>query len=51
MTRTTGAWVGIAATFVVVFGSLTHASHTDPDGRVESAYGAIHGVVIPPFRG
>jgi hypothetical protein len=44
-------WVGILATFVVVFGGLAHAGRTDPEGRVESAHGAVHGVVISPFRG
>jgi hypothetical protein len=43
-------WFGIVATFAVVFGGLAFASHTDPEGRVESAYGAVHGVVIPPFQ-
>ena len=48
---TIATWVGIVATITVVFGGLVHASHTDPEGRVESAYGAVHGIVIPPFRG
>jgi hypothetical protein len=48
---TIATWVGIIATFVIVFGGLAHAGHADPEGRVEQAYGAIHGIVIPPFRG
>jgi hypothetical protein len=48
---TIGAWVGIVMTFAVVLGGLTHAANTDPEGHVESAYGAVHGIVIPPFRG
>jgi hypothetical protein len=43
-------WVGILATYVVVFGSLEHAIRTDPVGRVEYAHAAVHGVVISPFH-
>ena len=48
---TIGTWVGIVMTFAVVLGGLAQAGHTDPEGRVESAHGAVHGIVIPPFRG
>ena len=45
-------YVGIVITVAVVFGGLIHASNTDPEGRVQSAHGAVHGIVIiPPFRG
>ena len=49
--NTIAAWVGIVATFAVVLGGLAHAGRSDPEGRAEPAYGAVHGVVIPPFRG
>ena len=48
---TIATWFGIVATFAVVFGGLAHAGHADPEGRVESAHGAVHGIVIPPFQG
>ena len=47
---TIATWVGIVMTFAVVFGGLANAGRTDPEGRVKSAYGAVHGIVIPPFR-
>jgi hypothetical protein len=40
---TIATWFGIVATFAVVLGGLAHAGHTDREGRVESAYGAVHG--------
>ena len=48
---TIATWFGIVATFAVVFGGLAHAGHADPEGRVESAHGAVHGIVIPSFQG
>ena len=48
---TLATWAVILTTFGIVFGGLAHAGHTDPEGRADSAYGAVHGIVIPPFRG
>ena len=35
---------------IVARGANNHAGRADPSGH-ESAYGAVHGIVIPPFRG
>jgi hypothetical protein len=45
-----GIWLGIFAFTVIVLGGLDHAGRADPSGH-ESAYGAVRGIVIPPFRG
>jgi hypothetical protein len=45
-----GVWLGIFAFMAIVFGGLSHAGRADTSGH-ESAYGAVHGIVIPPFRG
>ena len=37
-------------TVAIVTDGLEHAGRKDPVGHV-SAYGAVHGVVIPPFNG
>ena len=54
--------IGLAFLYAVVFGGLEHAAKTDPVGREpaigvdagvighEPAYGAVHGIVIPPFK-
>jgi hypothetical protein len=47
---TVGAWVGIFAFMAIVLGGLDYAGRTDPSVPHESAYGAVHGIVIPPFR-
>ena len=53
--------IGLAFFYAAVFGGLEHAAKTDPIGRApatgvdsdvvghEPAYGAIHGIVIPPL--
>ena len=43
-------WLGIFAVVAIILGGLDHAGRADPSGH-ESAYGAVHGIVIPPFRG
>jgi len=40
---------GMLATIVIVFATMAHAAKTDPANV--KAYGAVHGVVIPPFNG
>jgi hypothetical protein len=47
---TVGIWLGIFVFVAIVLGGVEHAGRTDPIGH-ESAYGAVHGIVIPPFRG
>jgi hypothetical protein len=49
------AWFGMLAVVVTVLASMAHAAKTDP-ANVEAhgpanmrAYGAVHGIVIPPF--
>jgi hypothetical protein len=42
-------WFGILAVVVTVFATMAHAAKTDPTNV--RAYGAVHGVVIPPFNG
>jgi hypothetical protein len=42
-------WFGILAVVVTVFATTAHAAKTDPTNV--RAYGAVHGVVIPPFNG
>ena len=63
-TNIIATWVGVVATLVLVFGGITYANKSDPVGHVianesdrgivvghESAYGAVHGIVIYPYRG
>jgi hypothetical protein len=50
MSSTVGAWFGIFAFMAIVLGGLDYAGRTDPSVPHESAYGAVHGIVIPPFR-
>lgn len=45
-----GAWLGIFAFMAIVLGCLDHAGRAGPSGH-ESAYGAVQGIVMPPFRG
>lgn len=45
-----GAWLGIFALMAIVLGGLDYAGRTDPSAPHEPAYGAVHGIVIPPFR-
>jgi hypothetical protein len=40
---------GMLAAVVIVFATIAHAAKTDPSNV--KAYGAVHGVVIPPFNG
>ena len=40
---------GMLAAVVIVFAAMAHAAKTDPANV--KAYGAVHGVVIPPFNG
>lgn len=42
-------WFGVLAVVVTVFATMTHAAKTDPANV--KAYGAVHGIVIPPFNG
>lgn len=44
-------WIGIFAFVAIVLGGLTHAGSTDPSAKHQAAYGAVRGIVIPPFRG
>jgi hypothetical protein len=56
------ALIGVTFFYAAVFGGLAYSAKTDPVGREpsvgvdigivghESAYGAVHGIVIPPFR-
>ena len=50
MSSTVGAWVGIFAFMAIVLGGLDYAGRTDPSVPHVSAYGAVQGIVIPPFR-
>ena len=47
---TVGAWLGFFAFMAIVLGGLDYAGRTDPSAPHASAYGAVHGIVIPPFR-
>jgi hypothetical protein len=40
---------GMLAAVVIAFATITHAAKTDPANV--RAYGAVHGIVIPPFNG
>jgi hypothetical protein len=52
MSRTTATniatWFSIFFTILIVFDGLVHAGRRNPVGHVP-AYGAVHGIVIPPF--
>lgn len=48
-------WFGILAAIVFVFATMAYSARTNPGdmpapGNVR-AYGAVHGVVIPPYNG
>jgi hypothetical protein len=40
---------GILAVVLTVFATMAHSARTDPANV--RAYGAVHGIVIPPFNG
>jgi hypothetical protein len=49
--RVVGTWVAIFACVIVAVGELSHAAKTDPAHEVHGpAYGAVRGIVIPPFN-
>ena len=48
-TTNIATWFSILFTILIVFDGLVHAARKDPVGQ--PAYGAIHGIVIPPFNG
>ena len=41
-------WFGMLTAIVIAFATIAHAAKTDPANV--RAYGAVHGVVIPPFN-
>ena len=49
MRSTVLTWFGTLAVVVTVFATMAHAAKTDPTNV--RAYGAVHGIVIPPFNG
>jgi hypothetical protein len=49
MRSTVLTWFGMLAVVVTVFATMAHSAKTDPANV--KAYGAIHGIVIPPFNG
>jgi hypothetical protein len=49
MRSTVLTWFGMLAVVVTVFATMAHSAKTDP--ATVKAYGAIHGIVIPPFNG
>ena len=40
-------WFGMLTAIFIAFATIAHAAKTDPSNV--RAYGAVHGVVIPPF--
>jgi hypothetical protein len=55
MRSTVLSWFGMLAVVVTVFATMAHAAKTDPanvavQARIR-AYGAVHGIVIPPYNG
>jgi len=42
-------WSSIFFAVLIVCDGLVHAGRKDPVGHVP-AYGAVHGIVIPPFN-
>jgi hypothetical protein len=42
-------WFGMLAVVVAIFATMAHSAKTDPVNV--KAYGAVHGIVIPPFNG
>jgi hypothetical protein len=54
--------IGLLLFYATVFGGIAYSAKTDPVGHEptvgadvgiighERAYGAVHGIVIPPFR-
>ncbi len=42
-------WLAILAIVVTVFATMAHPAKTDRANV--SAFGAVHGIVIPPFNG
>ena len=42
-------WFGALAVVVSVLATVAHSAKTDPANV--KAYGAVHGIVIPPFNG
>jgi hypothetical protein len=40
----------LAAFYTITFGGLAYSAKTDPY-RVDEAHGAVHGIVIYPYRG
>jgi hypothetical protein len=49
MRSTVLTWFGMLAVVVTVFATMAHSARTDPANV--KAYGAVHGIVIPPFNG
>jgi hypothetical protein len=45
-----GTYVAIFVFIGSIFGALEHAPKTDPS-FVDQAHVAVHGIVIPPFKG
>ena len=48
MRSTVLTWFGMLAVVVTVFATMAHSAKTDPANV--KAYGAVHGIVIPPFN-
>ena len=49
MRSTVLTWFGMLAVVVTVFATMAQSAKTDPANV--KAYGAVHGIVIPPFNG
>jgi hypothetical protein len=49
MRSTVLTWFGMLAVVVTVFATMAHSAKTDPANV--KAYGAVNGIVIPPFNG